>query len=139
MRFSPRKTAAVRARTGVLGSRGGAGVLEFIIATLILSITTILLVAFFARGRVWFDQEERKRVATLVAQESMEETAALPYDEVLPWNRQATISSVRYTVAVTVAENDPEPDMKTVRSRVTWQATPAAQRNVTLTTLVRRR
>jgi Tfp pilus assembly protein PilV len=119
-------------------SRRGAGVLEVIIATLILSITVILLVAFFARGRVWFDHEEMKRVATLVAQDSMERTIALPYDQVIAWAQQRTISTVRYNIAVTVANNDPEANTKTIRSRVTWQATPAAQRNVTLATIVRR-
>lgn len=139
MRHLLRKTTAVGSAARTFRSRSGAGVLEVVIATLILSITTILLVAFFARGRVWFDHEEKKRVATLVAQESLEQTVALPYDQILAWNRQTTISSFRYTIAVTVVNNSPEPDVKTVRSRVTWQATPAVQRNVTLVTLVRRR
>jgi Tfp pilus assembly protein PilV len=117
-------------------NRSGSSLLEIIIATLLVSITVLALVAFFAKGRVWFDHEEHKRVATLLAQEAMERSVSMPFAQILPWQEQRTVAMVRYSIAVTMEENTPEPDMKTVRSRVTWSATPSAQRSVSLATLV---
>jgi Tfp pilus assembly protein PilV len=116
--------------------QAGASLIEIIIATLIVAILAIGLVEFFAKGRVGFDREERKRVATLLAQESMERTIAKGYTTIASWNETRRVSSVSYSVAVTVQSNTPETNIKTVRSTVTWQATPTAQRSVSLATLV---
>jgi hypothetical protein len=47
-----------------------------------------------------------------------------------------TVSYIRYTVTVTKQNDRPEPDIKTIWSTVTWQATATAQRNVSLSTFV---
>lgn len=117
-------------------AQAGASLIEVTIATLILGLLAVGLVEFFAKGMVWFDQEEHKRVATLLAQEAMERTVAKPYAQVAAWSETRKISFVRYAVAVSVQSNSPQPDMKTVRSVVTWRAAPSAQRTVSLATLV---
>jgi Tfp pilus assembly protein PilV len=114
----------------------GASLLEIIVATLLMSIAVLGLIAFFAQGRVWFDHEEHKRVATLLAQEAMEKTVARPYAAVAPWTQQRVVANIRYAVNVTTLSNSPEPNVKTVRSTVTWRATPTAQRTVSLSTIV---
>ena len=57
----------------------GMTLIEIMVATLILSIVTIGMVEFFAHGRMGLEQEERKRAATLLAQEALERTVAQPY------------------------------------------------------------
>jgi Tfp pilus assembly protein PilV len=126
--------------TGVLrpgrNSRRGASLLELMIATLIMGFVAVGLVEFFAKGRIWFDQEEHKRVATLLAQEATERTVSKPYAQIAAWTETRKVSSVSYAMAVTVQNDTPETSIKTVRSTVTWQATRTAQRSVSLATLV---
>jgi Tfp pilus assembly protein PilV len=124
------------ARSGRRSESQGVGLLEVMIATLILTIVVLGMVEFFAKGRKGFDMEERKRVATLLAQEAVERTTARPYDQIAPWSENRTVANIVYAVTVATVENQPESEMKTIRSTVTWQATPTAQRSVSLATLV---
>ena len=119
-------------------SRGqrGASLIEIMVATVILSFVAIGTAEFFVRGRTGFDQEERKRVGTLLAQEALERTVALPYPQIDDWLEQRTVGVVDYTIAVTSQLNVPEPDIKTVRCTVTWNATPTAERSASLVTMV---
>lgn len=114
----------------------GASLLEIVVATLVISIIAIGIVEFFAKGRVAFDQEERKRVATLLAQEALERTVAKDYAAIAAWSETRRVAALSYSIDVTVQANTPETDMKTIRSVVTWRATPTAQRTVSLATLV---
>ncbi len=106
------------------------------IATVILGIVAIGMVEFFASGRMGFEQEERKRVGTLLVQEALERTVAQPYAQVTPWTEQRTIGSITYTISVATQTDVPERDMKTVVGIVTWNVTPVARRSASLTTLV---
>jgi hypothetical protein len=106
------------------------------VATLILSIVAIGTAEFFVRGRVGFDQEERKRVGSLLAQEALERTVVLPYPQINAWLEQRTVGTVDYTISVTAQTNVPEPDIKTVRCTVTWNATPTVERTASLATYV---
>ena len=115
---------------------GGSSLLEVIIATLILGFVAVGMVEFFAKGRIWFDQEEHKRVATLLAQDALERTVARPYSQINDWSEVRTVSYIPYTVTVTKQDNSPGADIKTIWSTVTWQATRTAQRNVSLSTFV---
>ncbi len=113
----------------------GAGLIEVVIATLILTLVSLALVEFFAKGRIWFDQEERKRVATALAQEALERTTAAPYAEIASWQELRRISSLPYTINVTVRTDVPEVGLKTIQAVVSWPATPTAARNVSLATM----
>jgi len=106
------------------------------IATLILGIVAIGMVEFFTSGRMGFDQEERKRVGTLLAQEALERTVALPYDQIIPWTEQRTVGSVVYEIAVTTQSDVPESDMKTILGIVTWNMTPTVTRTASLATFI---
>lgn len=119
-----------------LVGRRGEGLIAVIVATFLLGVVSLGLVEFFAKGRLWFDQEEHKRAATLLAQDAMERTVAQPYAQVLPWIEQRTVATHDYDIAVTVQTNVPEPDIKTVTVRVAWDATARARREVNLVTLV---
>jgi Tfp pilus assembly protein PilV len=114
----------------------GVGLLEIIIATLIIGIITLGFGQFLARGRYWFDQEERKRVATLLAQEALERTIVIPYAQICPWTEQRVIASIPYSIAVAVQVDTPETEMLIVRSAVTWPASSTTLRRVSLATLV---
>lgn len=117
-------------------SQLGASLIEIIISTLILGIVAIGLIEFFARGRVLFDQEEHKRVATLLAQDALERTVAGTYDQVISWSENRKIASISYAIAVTVQSDVPQMNLKTVRSVVTWKAKPTVSRTVSLATMV---
>jgi type II secretory pathway pseudopilin PulG len=119
-----------------LSRESGSSLIEIIVATLIVSFIAIGTVEFFAKGRFWFDQEERKRVATQLAQEAIEKTTATAYTAIANWSETRTIASVSYAIAVTVTNDQPETGMKTVRSAVTWIARGNATRTVDLTTMV---
>jgi Tfp pilus assembly protein PilV len=106
------------------------------VATLILAIVALGMVEFFAKGRMGFNREEHKRTATLLAQEALERTVALPYDQIDPWGEQRTIGSVSYRITVTTQPDAPDPDIKTVLCAVTWQATPTVRGNALLATYV---
>ena len=116
--------------------RGGVSLVEIIVATLILGFVAIGLVEFFAKGRVLFDQEERKRVATLLAQDALERTIARDYDQIVAWNTTRNVSSTSYAIAVTVEADSPQPNLKTIYSTVTWSYRPSVQRAVSLATMV---
>mgnify|MGYP001034759507 FL=1 len=103
---------------------------------MIIGLLAIGIVEFFAKGRVWFDQEERKRVATLLAQESIERTISKPYATITAWTENRRVGPASYAIAVTVLNDTPETNLKTVRSSVSWRATPTATRTVSLATLV---
>lgn len=109
---------------------------EVLIATFILGLVAIGMVEFFARGRGGFDQEERKRVGTMLVQDALERTVALPYASIVDWGEQRTISSVDYTIAVTTQTDVPEADVKTVLCTVTWALSPTDNRQASLTTFV---
>lgn len=130
--------ARVRASTGrdLRPAVRGVGLLEIIIATLIIGVISLGFGQFLARGRFWFDQEERKRVATLLAQEAIERTVVQAYAQIGPWTEHRTIASIPYLITVTVQSDVPEAEMLTVRSAVTWPVTPTVQRRVSLATLV---
>jgi Tfp pilus assembly protein PilV len=136
-RIRRHRAHARQVATGGGRDSSGASLLEVVISTFILAIVILGLVEFFARGRVWFDHEERKRAATLLAQEAMERAVALPYSEIQPVTDQRTIASVQYAINLSVDIDAPEAGMKTLRSEVVWQATPTAQRAVDLVTFVR--
>lgn len=121
-------------RRGV--TQSGSSLLEIVISTLIIGLLAIGIVEFFAKGRVWFDQEERKRVATLLAQESLERTISRPYASISNWTETRRIGATPYSIAVSVQNDAPEMHLTTVRSSVSWQANPTAQRSVSLATLV---
>ncbi|MBM3285845.1 MAG: hypothetical protein FJY88_00620 [Candidatus Eisenbacteria bacterium] len=114
----------------------GASLLEVMIATVVVSVVVLGTVEFFAKGHLWFRREEQKRVATLLAQDSLERTIALDYGLVANWAENRSVSSTSYAIAVTVQNNAPESNMKTVRSVVTWNVKPSVQRSVSLATLV---
>ena len=120
------------------GPRGRAGVslLEIVIASFLVGVVSLGMVEFFARGRGAFDQEERKRVATLLAQDALEKARGTDYALIAPSSQTRTIANVAYTIAVTVQSDSPEVNIKTVRSVVTWRATPTAMRSVSLLTMV---
>jgi hypothetical protein len=125
------RSAAVRP-----GGTTGSSLLEIIVATLILGLVAINMVTFFAKGRVWFDQEEHKRVATLLAQESLERTVARTYAQIADWSESRRVASIPYTIAVAVIANSPETDIKTVTAVVTWPATSSSTRSVAAATYV---
>lgn len=131
-----RRSARERSWPGCFRRQGGSSLAEIVVATLILGLVAIGISQFFARGRFWFDQEEQKRVASLLAQEALERTVARPYPQVAAWNESRVIASVPYALVVTVETDVPESDMKTVRCAVTWQAASSAARSVSLLTMV---
>jgi type II secretory pathway pseudopilin PulG len=114
----------------------GSTLLEAMIGALIVAIISIQMIAFFARGRQWFDQEEHKRVATLIAQEALEQAASADYVDVVPWTKHRTVAGIRYETTVTVLNNVPETDMKTVRVVVSWPATATSDRTVSISTSI---
>jgi Tfp pilus assembly protein PilV len=132
------RAARVRAPTGrnIRPAIQGVGLLEVVVATLILGMVALGFGQFLARGRFWFDQEERKRVATLLAQEALERTVARPYAQIGPWTERRVIASIPYAINVAIQVNVPETEMQTLRCVVTWPVTPTAQRSVSLATLV---
>lgn len=115
--------------------QSGAGLVEVMVASLIVTLVAVGLIGFFAQGRVWIDHEERKRTATLLAQEALEHTMTVDYDAISPWSSTRDIDSVAYSVIVTVAEDTPETSVKTISSTASWQATQSARRSVTLVTM----
>ena len=119
-----------------LADQRGASLVEIMIAVLILSFVSLGMVEFFASGRIGFDREEHRRVATLLAQEALERTVALPFPQITTWSEQRTVSRVVYTTMVTSQNNAPDIGMKTVQSSVTWNATPTSTRTVSLLTYV---
>jgi hypothetical protein len=112
----------------------GASLLEVIVATLILGIFSIETVEFFARARYWFDQEERKRVATFLAQEALEKSG-VPFANLIPRIEVRSIASVQYSIAVMVQGNTPDIRINTIRCTVTWIARPGVPRSVSLASL----
>jgi len=114
----------------------GSSILEVMIAAFLVGVVSLMLVEFFARGRYSIDQEERKRTATLLAQDALEQATATNYALIDNWNEQRTVANVQYAIAVTVDEDAPDPGMKSVQSSVTWQAAGGTPRNVTLNTIV---
>jgi Tfp pilus assembly protein PilV len=117
-------------------AESGASLLEIVIAALIVTIVSVGMVEFFARGRANFDQEERKRVATLLAQEALERAVAMPYAAIGNSTQTRVVSGKSYEVVVTSQVDVPEADIKTIRATVTWQARPTVTRTVDLTTMV---
>jgi Tfp pilus assembly protein PilV len=133
----PLPSRSVRKAPGARGRARarGAGLVEVIVSTLLLSLVALGLVEFFAKGRFWFDQEEDKRVATLLAQEAMERTLAAGYPAIQSWAEERTVSRLPYTLRVAVLEDVPEPQIKTIRATVQWTAAAGAPRSVSLATL----
>jgi len=131
-RSSSKRTRRARERTG----QRGVTLVEIMVATLILGIVAIGMVEFFASGRIGFDREEHKRVATLLAQEALERTIAQPYNQINPWSEQRTVGVVDYVISVTTQSDVPESNMKTVLSTVNWNATPTVTRSTSMVTLV---
>jgi hypothetical protein len=113
----------------------GASLIEVAVATLVLGLFSIETVEFFARARFWFDQEEHKRVATLLAQEALEKTG-VPYADLIPRIELRSIASIQYSVVVTIQGGAPEFGVNTVRCVVTWWALPGVSRTVSLASLV---
>jgi len=117
-------------------SHAGSSLLEVMIAAFLVGVVSLMMVEFFARGRYSIDQEERKRAATLLAQDALEKATATQYALIDDWNEQRTVANVQYTIAVTVQDDNPDPGTKSVQSSVTWLAAGGTPRNVTLNTFV---
>lgn len=133
----PFSKSRLRRRAGrVLIDQAGASLIETVIAALILTIVSLGMVRFFAGGRVLFDQEEQKRVASLLAQEALESTLSRPYASIGAWSGERQIASVDYSIDVTVDRDVPESDIATIRCSVSWNVTEEAVRTTTLGTYV---
>jgi prepilin-type N-terminal cleavage/methylation domain-containing protein len=114
----------------------GMTFIELLVATLIVGVVALVLVESFARARLSFDQEERKRAATFLAQEALERAIATDYAFLAGWSEERTIASRSYEIEVTVTDDAPEPGIKTIESSVRWPASPTVERNVSLVTLL---
>ncbi len=114
----------------------GSSLLEVMIAVLIVSIVSVAMSVFFARGRVMFDQEEHKRVGTLIAQQALEQAKAMNYADIGAWSDTLVVANITYDLAVSVQTGAPVADMKTVRATTTWQVRPTVDRSVSLVTLL---
>jgi type II secretory pathway pseudopilin PulG len=116
--------------------QSGSGLIEAMVAVIIIGLTAVLLIVFLVRGHYWFAQEKEKREATLLAQESLERTVALPYDAIAAWEEERKVGSVNYEIQVAVVENTPDAGLKSVHATVTWSTGSTGNRNVSLATLV---
>lgn len=114
----------------------GSSLLEVMIAVLIVSIVSVAMSVFFARGRFMFDQEEHKRVGTLIAQQALERAKGMNYADVAAWSDTLIVANITYDLAVSVQTGAPAADMKTVRAVTTWQVRPTVERSVSLATLL---
>jgi prepilin-type N-terminal cleavage/methylation domain-containing protein len=120
----------------VVSDQRGVSLIEVVLATVILTVVAVGLVTYFAQGRVWFDHEEHKRVATQLAQDSLERTIARGYEDIGAWRETRDVAGVEYTIEVDVTVNSPDQDMKTIESVVWWNQTTQAKRSVSLVTMV---
>jgi len=114
----------------------GATLIEIMVATLILAIVVLGMAEFVAKGRMGLDQEEHKRVGTLLAQEALERTVVQPYDLVTAWTERRTIDSIEYTISVSVQSDAPDMDMKLIQGDVQWNTSARATRTASLATFV---
>ncbi|MFN0149507.1 MAG: hypothetical protein ACKVU1_02215 [bacterium] len=114
----------------------GSSLIEVMIASFLVGVVSLMMVEFFARGRYSIDQEERKRAATLLAQDALEKATATEYAMIGDTNEQRTVANVQYTIDVTVEDDEPGLGMKSLESSVTWQGAEGTARNVTLNTIV---
>ena len=136
--FLPKSSGRLRRRIpAALRCARGTSLVEIIIASFLVGVVSLGMVEFFARGRGAFDQEERKRVATLLAQDALEKTRATDYALIATLSPSTrTIANVTYTIDVTVQTDVPDIDIKTISSTVTWEARPSINRSVRLDTMV---
>jgi len=123
-------------RAGGKRAQRGSSLLEVMIAVLIVSIVSVAMSVFFARGRFLFDQEEHKRAGTLIAQQALERAKGMSYADVAAWSDTLVVANITYNLAVSVQAGTPAADMKTVRAVTTWRVTPTADRSVSLATLL---
>jgi len=130
-----RRPSSGRMHAHRFGQRG-VTLVEIMVATLILGIVALGMAQFFANGRIGFDREERKRVATLLAQEALERTVALSYDQINAWSELRTIDTVDYRISILADVDVPERNMKTVTSTVSWRSMRTGARSATLVTMV---
>ncbi len=131
-------TTSRRYRNTRRSRAAGVGLLEVMIATLILGLVSVGMVEFFAKGRTWFDQEERKRVAALLAQDALERTLAQGFGGASGWEDDRRVASVPYAIEVEVLDDEPEADIKTITATVSWPAGREATRQVRLASMVYR-
>ncbi len=119
-----------------LRGRSGSSLVEIIIASFLVGVVSLGMVEFFAKGRGAFDQEERKRVATLLGQDALEKARGTEYALIANSNQTRTIANISYTVQTTVQTDVPEADIKTISTTVTWQARPSVDRSISISTMV---
>ena len=124
----------------ILNQRSGFGLIEILIAAVVLIIAILGLATVYLRGRQQLDHEEDRRKATAAAQFRIEQIRSYPFDDIPGLfddnDSTMTIDGVTFDVAVDVAPG-PNAFIHQLQATVTWDLPmPGETRSVTVTTYV---
>ena len=126
---------SLRRRLGRELPQSGSSLVEVIVATLILSIVSLGSVEVFANGHLWAGRSGDNQAATLLAQEAMEKTVAVPYAQISAWSDARVIGRTSFSIVVTVQSDVPETGVKTIQSTVSWQVMTGVNNSVTFSSM----
>lgn len=108
-----------------VGRRGDGGltVVEMLVAVTILGIVLLAINALLLNGITQAANSRRLSDAAGLAQRDLETFRDLPYASIPAGTstKTVTVGTQTYTVTRTVVADDPEPNIKHITVRVTWQ------------------
>ena len=111
-----------------MNARRGISILEMVISLVLLGAMMTMTMQFLAWSVKTHRGAERRQFAAQELANSMEQLAALPWDELTPERAAATrISDQAHAVleqpvlTVTIASSDSDPNTKQIAMELTWQ------------------
>lgn len=116
--------------------RDGFSLIELMASLIVLVIVIAGMTQFLYLGRGTYDDEERKRTATELANRLLEDRRAMAYTASLAADTTITVDGVSYRTVITSQSGVPSTYSKRVTAVTSWSSTKGRSRNVSLATFM---
>ncbi len=116
--------------------RGGFSLIELMASLIVLVVVIAGMSQFLYLGRGTYDDEERKRTATELANRLLEDRRARPFTDSLAADTTVSIDAVSYRSLITSQRGVPATYTRRITVTTSWSSTKGKSRNVTLATFM---
>lgn len=116
-----------------LGNRG-ISLIETLVALGLFALTAATMSQFLVRQMRGASTNNIYTKAYALAEEQLEATRALRFNDMSPTSKTVTVGSTIYTIAQTIQDNSPQSGLKRIDVNVSWNG-PEGPQNVSVHTI----
>lgn len=121
-------------RRGAARNQRGITLVETVVALGLFALTAATMSRFLVTQIRHASNNHLQTRAYALAEDQLEGTRALRFNDMQPSTKQVLVGQVRYTVATTVQTNTPASGLKTIKVNVSW-ADPTGPKAIDVSTI----